>query len=155
MKLVVSENATAKFFKPRPVLYEIHGTTEKDLEQLKNLGVIEKMNYSDWAAPIAAVPKLNMTVHICGDFINPVLQVDQNPVPKAEYLFVTLTCGQKFIKHDLSRAYQQVLLDEEFMTINTHKDLYQYSRLPFRITSTPVIYGEVTTRTAWCDSVYR
>ena len=42
VKLVVPEDATAKFFKPRPVPYAIRGAIEKDLERLENLGVIEK-----------------------------------------------------------------------------------------------------------------
>ena len=74
VKLVVPENATAKFFKPCPVLYAIRGAIEKDLERLENLGVIEKTNYSDWAAPIVAVPKPNGIVCICGDYkvtVNP------------------------------------------------------------------------------------
>jgi len=58
--------------------------------------VIEKTNYSNWAAPIVAVPKPNGTVCICGDYkvtVNPVLQVDQYPVPKAEDLFASLAGG--------------------------------------------------------------
>ena len=85
VKLVVPENATAKFFKPRPVPYAIRGAIERDLERLEKLGVIEQVNYSHWAAPIVAVPKPNGAVRICGDYkvtINPVLQVDQYPVPK-------------------------------------------------------------------------
>ena len=42
---------------------------------MENLGVIEKINYSDWAAP----PKADGGIRICGDYkvtINPVLQVD-------------------------------------------------------------------------------
>ena len=58
--------------------------------------MIEKTNYSNWAAPIVAVPKPNGTVRICGDYkvtVNPVLQVDQYPVPKAEDLFASLPGG--------------------------------------------------------------
>ena len=58
--------------------------------------MIEKTNYSNWAAPIVAVPKPNGTVRICGDYkvtVNPVLQVDQYPVPKAEDLFASLADG--------------------------------------------------------------
>ena len=58
--------------------------------------MIEKTNYSNWAAPIVAVPKPNGTVRICGDYkvtVNPVLQVDQYPVPKAEDLFASLAGG--------------------------------------------------------------
>ena len=73
------------------------------------------------------------------------LQIDQYPVPKAEDLFATLAEGQKFTKLDLSQAYQQVLLDEasrEFVTINTHKGLYQFNRLPFGVTSAPAIFQQ-------------
>ena len=105
-------------------------------------------SYSDWAAPIVAVPKPDGTVRICGDYkvtINPVLQIDQYPVPKAEDLFSTLAGGQKFSKFDLSHAYQQMLLTKEsrkYVTINTHKGLYQYNRLPFGVASAPAIFQQ-------------
>ena len=105
-------------------------------------------NYSDWEAPIVVVPKSDGAVRICGDYkvtINPVLQVDQYPVPKADDLFATLAGEQKFSKLDISQAYQQVLLEEEsrkYVTINTHKGLYRYNRLPFGIASAPAIFQQ-------------
>lgn len=84
-----------------------------------------KVNYSDWAAPIVPVPKAGGSVRICGDHkvtVNPVLQVDQHPVPKIEDLFASLAGGKKFTKLDLSHAYQQVLLEPEsrkYVTINS------------------------------------
>ena len=113
-KLVVQEDAKPKFFKPRSVQYAIRGAIEKDLERLENLGVIEKIKYSDWAAPIVPVPKSDGTIRICGDYkvtINPVLQVDQHPLPRVEDLFATLAGGKTFSKLDLSHAYQQVLVE--------------------------------------------
>ena len=95
--------------------------------------MIEKINYNDWGTPIVPVP-----IRICGDYrvtINPALQVDQYPVPSAEDLFATMASGQKFSKLDLSQAYQQVL----YVTINTHKGLYQYNRLPFGVASAPAV----------------
>ena len=43
----------------------------------------------------------------------------------------------------MSQAYQQLLLDEDskkYTTINTHKGLYQYNRLPFGVSSAPGIF---------------
>ncbi|CAC5416981.1 unnamed protein product [Mytilus coruscus] len=51
--------------------------------------------------------------------------------------------GQAFSKLDLSQAYQQIVLDEEsrkYVTINTHKGLYQYNRLSFGVSSAPGIF---------------
>ena len=128
--------------------YAIHGTIERDLECLENLGVIEKVCHSEWAAPIVAVPKSDGAVRVCGDYkvtVNTVLQVDQYPVLRADDLFATLSGGQKFSKLDLSHAYQQVLLDDDsqkYVTINTHKGLYRYNRLPFGIASAPAIFQQ-------------
>ena len=82
VKLTVREDAIPKFYKPRSVPYAMRGAIEKDLERLENLGVID---YSDWAAPIFLVPKADGSIRIWSDYkvtINPVLQVDQYPVPQ-------------------------------------------------------------------------
>ena len=89
---MVREDTVPELYKPCSVLYVIQGAIEKDLERLENLGVIEKINYSDWAAPIVPVPKADKSIRICGDYkvtINSVLQVDQYPVPSAKGLFAT------------------------------------------------------------------
>ena len=148
IELTLVEGAVPRFKKPRPVPYALRGTVERELERLENLGVIEKTKFSHWAAPIVTVPKPDGGVRICGDYkvtINPVLEVDQYPVPKAEDLFATLAGGEKFTKLDLSHAYQQVLLSEEsrqYVTVNTHKGLYRYNRLPFGIASAPAIFQQ-------------
>ena len=69
--------------------------------------------------------------------------MDNYPIPKTEDLLATLGGGNTFTKLDMSQAYQQLLLDEEskkFTTINTHKGLYQYNRLPFGVSSAPGIF---------------
>ena len=67
-----------------------------------------------WAS-IAAVSKSDGTVRLCGDYkvtVNPVLDVDQYPLPNPEDLMSILTGGLKFSKLDLMSAYQQMRLDE-------------------------------------------
>ena len=73
----------------------------------------------------------------------PALEVDQYLLPKPEDLFATLAGGKCFTKIDLTHAYQQMALDNqsrELVTINTHKGLYRYTRLPFGVASTPAIF---------------
>ena len=107
------------------------------------------MKYSDWAASIVPVPKADGSVRICGDYrmtVNSELKVDQYPVPTAEDLFASLAGGKTFTKLDLSQAYQQVELDEasqRYVTINTHKGLYQYKRLPFGVASAPALFQQI------------
>lgn len=56
------------------------------------------------------------------------------PLPRIEDIFSFLAGGEKFSKIDLSQAYLQMEVKEsrrKFLTINTHKGLYQYNRLVF------------------------
>lgn len=56
-----------------------------------------------------------------------------------------LAGGKKFTKLDMSHAYQQVVLEREsraYLTINTHKGLYCYTRLPFGVASAPAIFQQ-------------
>lgn len=145
-KLQVKQNATPRFFKPRSVPFAIKGAIETELDRLEAAGILKKVTYSKWAAPIVAVPKKDGKIRICGDYkvtVNQELEVDQYPLPKPDDLFATLAGGKKFTKLDLSQAYQQLILDgdsEKYLTINTHRGLYRYTRLPFGVASAPAIF---------------
>ena len=95
------------------------------------------------------VPKKDGTLRVCGDYkmtVNRCADVDQYPLPNAEDLFPTLSGGKIFSKIDLSHAYQQVELDDnsqKCLTINTHKGLYRYKRLPFGVSSAPAIFQRI------------
>ena len=148
-KLHVEPGTTPKFFKARPVPFAIKSAIEFELDQLESDGIITKVTHSDWAAPIVPVPKKNGRFRICGDYkvtINQALDVDQYPLPKPEDLFTSLAGGKKFTILDLSQAYQQVQLGDEskqFVTINTHRGLYRYNRLPFGVASAPALFQKL------------
>ena len=97
--------------------------------------------------PIVAVLKSDRkNVRVCGDFqmtVNPVSRLNRYPLPKVEDLFATLAEGKIFTKLDLTQAYQQLKLDtpsQKYVVINTHKGLFQYTRLPFGVSSAPGIF---------------
>ena len=144
-KIYVDPEATPKFMKARPVPYALKAKVEKELDRLQSEGIISPVEFTEWAAPIVPEVKQDGSVRICGDYkctVNQVSTLDNYPIPKTEDLLATLGGGNKFTKLDMSQAYQQLLLDEEskkFTTINTHKGLYQYNRLPFGVSSAPGI----------------
>lgn len=74
------------------------------------------------------------------------LEVDKYPLPKPDDIFVTLAGGKYFSKIDLTHAYQQLKLSEnsrDLVTVNTHRGLYRYTRLPFGVASAPAIFQKV------------
>ena len=145
-RLHLQPGAKPVFFRPRSIPFAIKETVEKELDRLKAEGIIEKVDRSEWAAPIVPIPKGDGHLRICGDYrvtVNPLLVVDQHPLPKPEELFSSLSGGQKFSKIDLSHAYQQMVLEEDsrkYVVINTHKGLYRYTRLPFGIAPAPALF---------------
>ncbi|XP_043944941.1 uncharacterized protein K02A2.6-like [Protopterus annectens] len=148
-KIHVKENATPRFYKPRPVPYAMKKKVEIELERLTKQGIIEPVKFSEWAAPIVPVLKPDNTVRICGDYkltVNQVSKLEQYPLPKVEDVFEKLSGGEKFSKLDLSQAYQQVVLEEgskAYVTLNTHKGLFQVNRLPFGVSSSPAIFQRI------------
>ena len=98
---------------------------ETELDYVVQMAVVEKFCYPEFASPI--VP--DCTIRACGDYkvtLNSLVGVDQHPLANPEELFVTLSGEEKSTKLNFSRAYQQILLDEEsreYVTINTYKAL--------------------------------
>ena len=145
-KMYVFPDTKPRFFKPRPVPYILKDKIEQELARLQEQGIITPVQFSEWAAPIVPVIKSDGNVRICSDYkvtINQVTKQDVYPLPKVEDLFAALAGGKHFSKIDLTHAYQQVKIDDaskKYTTINTHKGLFQYERLPFGISSAPAIF---------------
>ena len=103
----------------------------EELDCLVKENIITPVQFSQWAAPIVPVCKPDGSYRICGDYkatINQVSKLESYPLPKIEDLFSALEGGEEFTKLDLSQAYLQLPLSEDskqFLTINTHKGLFQ------------------------------
>jgi hypothetical protein len=146
VKIVVDEKESPQFFRPRTVPLAWKAKVEKELDRLVSTGVIEPVKFSDWAAPIVPVIKPDGSVRICGDYkltVNKVAKLEAYPLPHVDDLFALLAGEVAFSKLDLANAYQQLELDDDskkFVTVNTHKGLFQYNRLPFGVSSAPAIF---------------
>ena len=146
-KIHVDPQASPRFCKARPIPYALRNKVAMELERLEKQGIIEPVEFADWAAPIVSVLKKDGSVRICGDYkltVNRASKLDKYPLPRIEDLFASLAGGKS--KLDLAHAYQQVTLDEDskrFVCINTPKGLYQYTRLPFGVASAPSLFQRV------------
>lgn len=142
----VDKNVLPKFCKARPVPFSMKSKVEAELDRLKSEGIIESISHSSWACPIVPVLKPNGKIRICGDFrltANRAIKMDYYPLPKPKEMLSTLAGGKYFAKLDLSQAYNQLEIEPEskkYTTINTHRGLFQYTRLCFGISSAPGIF---------------
>ena len=132
------------------MLYAMRVKVEQELDRLVSEGILELVQFVDWAAPIVPVLKSDrQSVRICGDFgltINQASRLDRYPIPKIEDLFACLSGGKAFTKLDLRQAYQQVPLTEEsrkYVVVNAHRGLFRYNRLPYGVSSAPGVFQHV------------
>ena len=147
-KFSVDPLVSPRFYKARSVPYVLKDKIEMELRRLETSGVIRPVPFADWAAPIVPIVKEDGTVRICGDYkltVNQASKLESYPVPRVEDLFASLSGGRLFSKIDphLTNAYQQMRLDDAskaYTTINTHKGLFEYNRLPFGVASAPAMF---------------
>ena len=76
-KLHVDPSIPPRFCPARSVPYALRDKVSQELDRLEQLGIIEPVQFSDWAAPIVPVVKQDGTVRICGDYSNPDIPGDK------------------------------------------------------------------------------
>ena len=102
--------------------------------------------------PLVVVPKANGRIRVCGDYkvtVNRCLETKIYPLPTMDDIFARLAGCTYFTKLDLTQAYQQLLLDDEskkLLVVNTPKGLFQFTRLPYGVSTAPAIFQSVMDR---------
>ena len=146
VKLKVHNNAKPKFYKARSAPFSLKSKIEAGLDSLQSKGIISPVKYSAWAAQIVPVLKKNGKVCICGDYkltINQASPTETYPLPLIDELFLSMSGGKYFSKLDLENTYLQLPLDptlKQLVTIDTHRGLFQYNRLPYGVASAPAVF---------------
>nr|CAX83703.1 Gag-Pol polyprotein [Schistosoma japonicum] len=147
--LRIQKGAKPVFRPKRPVPYAALPKVDEELNRLQQQGVITPVSYSAWAAPIVVIKKPNGSIRICADFstgLNAALEQHHYPLPVPADLFTMLNGGKFFAKLDLADAYLQEEVAEEsreLLTINTHRGMFQYNRLPFGVKTAPSIFQQL------------
>lgn len=143
LSLRVIPGSKPVYVPPRPVAYAMRGRVEEELNRLEEQGVITKVKYSQWAAPIVVVKKQNGKLRICADYstgLNAVLEPNNYPQPTSDDAYAKLGPKEFYSKFDLTDAYFQGDLDDqsrEYLTINTHVGLFRMNRLSQGAKSAP------------------
>ena len=113
------------------------------------MGILSKVEFSEWAAPTVYIRKKSQEIRVCADFstgLNAALKDYHYPLPSPEEVFNKLNGGKVFSKIDLSEAYLQIPVEEnsfKLFCINTHRGLYKFDRLVFGIKVAPAIFQQV------------
>ena len=92
----VKDDATPRFQNARPAPYAMKEKVEDELKRLQETGIIESVQFPEWAAPIVPVLKSNGQIRICGDYkvtINKGVAEDEYPLPRVNDLYASLTGG--------------------------------------------------------------
>lgn len=142
----LKDGALPKFLKCRNIPFALKEDVVTELNRLKQLGILEPTQYSEWATPIVVVRKKDGSLRICGDYrstVNQAVKSNVYPLPTSKELFAKLGKGRFFSKLDLAQAYQQLVVDDttaELLTINTVQGLYKVRRLPYGVSVAPGLF---------------
>ena len=95
---------------PIPKAYE--NTLKDEVNRLVEVGVLKKVNHSEWAAPTFIIPKKDKTVRFISDFreLNKRIQRHPFPIPKIQDLMLKLEGFQYGTSLDLNMGYYHIEL---------------------------------------------
>ena len=148
-RLILKEDAKPVMLKARNLPYAIKDKVEEQLQSMCKEGILRKIEDSPWGTPVVPVRKSDGQIRICGDYkstLNPGLSRRQYPIPSVDECFAAVSGGRLFSVVDIKQGYNNMMIresDQILTTLNTHKGLYVWQRLPFGISSSCAIFQGV------------
>jgi len=87
-------------------------TLKKQVERLVKIGVLKRINNSQWAAPTFIIPKKNSTVRFISDFreLNKRIKRKPYPIPKIQDLLLKLEGFKYATSLGLNMGYYHIRL---------------------------------------------
>ncbi|KAK7912339.1 hypothetical protein WMY93_012550 [Mugilogobius chulae] len=137
--------------KLRRLPLSVRDAVSKELKNMEENGIIEKIDASEWVSPIVVTKRKNGDLRTCVDLREPnkAVIVDSHPLPLIEDILSELRGAVLFSTLDLKSAYHQLTLHEESRGLTafiTHEGLYQYCRVPYGLSSAPAAFQKMMTQ---------
>ena len=149
---------------PVPHLYK--ETFKKELDRLEKLGVVEKVQQSEWGSPTFIIPKKDGRVRFLADFhrLNLMLKRKPYPLPRISDTLQQLEGFTYATSLDMNMGYYHIKLSPraaDMCTIITKYGKYRYKRLPMGVACSPDIFqakiyellGDIEGTKAYIDDI--
>ena len=133
---------------PRWVPMAFAGEEHKVLEKLHAQGAISPST-SPWSSPIVLVQKKSGQVHPCVDYwqFNKVTKDVVYPIPRTQDYLDAMSGTTMFSTMEIISAYNQVPVAEQDipkMVFVTKYGLYEFTKMPFGLSTSPQTYEHLT-----------
>ncbi len=112
-----------------------------------SIGVLTKVNHSEWAAPAFIVPKKDGRVRFISDFrkLNKMIKRSPYPLPHIKDMLLKVSHFTYATALDLVMGYYNIKLSDDakkICTIVTPFGKYEYNRLPIGVSIAPDIFQD-------------
>ena len=131
---------------PRRVPLGLREATEKELDRMLGLGVIERVEEpSEWCSGMVVAPKSSGRVRICVDLteLNKNVQREHFPLPHIEDMLSQLEGAKWFSKMDANSGFWQIEMAEKsrpLTTFITPFGRFRFRKMPFGISAAPEFF---------------
>ena len=147
VKLDLKPDSTPYHAKAYPIPKCHIDTLKMEVQRLVELGVLKKVNRSEWAAPTFIIPKKDGTVRFISDFreLNKRIRRKPYPIPHIQDMLLNLEGFKYATSLDLNMGYYHIELDpasKRLCTIVLPFGKYEYQRIPMGLCNSPDIFQE-------------
>ena len=145
--LELKPDATPYHARPFPIPKCHLETLKMEVQRLCEIGVLKKVNRSEWAAPTFIIPKKDGTVRFISDFreLNKRIKRKPYPIPHIQDMLLNLEGFQYATSLDLNMGYYHIELSphsKELCTIVLPFGKFEYQRIPMGLCNSPDIFQE-------------
>ena len=133
--------------KAYPIPHYYEQTLKDEVQRLVKIGVLRKVNRSEWAAPNFIIPKKDETVRFISDFrkLNKCIKRKPFPIPNIQDMLMKMEGFQFATSLDLNMGYYHIELtpnSSRLCTIVLPWGKYEYLWLPMGLCNSPDIFQE-------------